>query len=387
MAADSEPESLSLNDLLRDTQAMRISGHDDASSNVTESDMDEYAHLVDDAVSFLDERDGSPSAVPPFPARGHCRYGNDCRFRHVAASSADKANGHRRSNNAGTGAYKLPIPCRNWTSSGSCPWGDQCRYQHVTADAGSAHSHPPTASKENKEAETNGAKAQPGDVLSADNSELLSENDTLLSTSDDGDGDPAETTETSDSPHQQQQQQPAMPAPQRPRANTSDAGTSRATCRYWASSGRCRWMDRCRFQHDVETRGANQQQQQQQQQQQDPSSSAGDSASDVDPYTAHFVNQLKMEAMLLKTMGRGDYDPSLEDSDETGMCGFSADEVMELLAQGVKPWEEDARMVMDALTMYPDDDDDDYYYDDDDAYAYYGYGVEVDDDDADHPWY
>jgi len=44
----------------------------------------------------------------------------------------------------------------------------------------------------------------------------------------------------------------------------------------------------------------------------------------------------------------GSDDDDMED-DEEGMLGFSASDVMELAAQGVHPWDDDAGAVLDAL--------------------------------------
>jgi hypothetical protein len=38
-----------------------------------------------------------------------------------------------------------------------------------------------------------------------------------------------------------------------------------------------------------------------------------------------------------------------DDDDDSGYGGFSADDVDELMSQGVKPWDEDAGAVLDAL--------------------------------------
>ncbi|KAF7797276.1 hypothetical protein EIP86_008471 [Pleurotus ostreatoroseus] len=47
----------------------------------------------------------------------------------------------------------------------------------------------------------------------------------------------------------------------------------------------------------------------------------------------------------------GQYD-DFDDDDDGGMLGFSSDEVQELLAQGVKPWDDDAADVMAALRSF-----------------------------------
>ena len=47
-----------------------------------------------------------------------------------------------------------------------------------------------------------------------------------------------------------------------------------------------------------------------------------------------------------------DYDDDDDDDDdyEGGVCGFTGAQCNELLAQGVKPWDDDAHAVLDALS-------------------------------------
>ncbi|KAJ4481297.1 hypothetical protein J3R30DRAFT_3466667 [Lentinula aciculospora] len=83
----------------------------------------------------------------PFFARGRCRYGDRCRWRHDATtmvatavnlpSSAPVAASHPEVQSPGfstqipnaTRAHTLPKPCFAWRK-GSCAKGDQCRYAH-----------------------------------------------------------------------------------------------------------------------------------------------------------------------------------------------------------------------------------------------------------------
>ncbi|KAI8048878.1 hypothetical protein BDF22DRAFT_778968 [Syncephalis plumigaleata] len=414
-----------------------------------DSDLEEYEHMVNDAVTLLHERNRSPlehdwleaSSSPPtessfttmsrrrfplpatattstattsndhtnrsdiciFYQRGNCRYGTECRFRHMnTTTSTDKStNTHRRSSDVNSTTYQLPIPCRYWISSGDCPWGEQCRYQHLTADALLALEH--ASNEEDKVLNTN---TKSSDEYSHYDSDLLSENGTLLSESDNDDNDDDNDNDDDDDGHDTATSTTAVDTPngllqpdglvsrsngeleqndtatsppshasnppltQRRRANTSDAGTSRATCRYWASSGRCRWLDRCRFQHDLETRGINQHQQ-------DTVFFTDHAGIDAAIYN-HGYSRGQVEGDengLPTTTIDAEADPTICENEERGMCGFTADEVMELLAQGVSPWDEDAWRVMEALTIYSDDDYDyDDYYEDYEGYeGYEGY--------------
>jgi hypothetical protein len=299
----------------------------------------------------------------------------------VNTTGTDKSGTRRRSNdanaiNASNTTYQLPILCRYWTSSGNCPWGEQCRYLHLTPDALSALQH--TQNEEDRILKTN--ERSPYEYSNYD-SDLLSENDTLLSESDeDNEEEEGHETATSttavDTPNGLLQSDglvsrnngeleqdaitrstlslpPPPPPTQRRQANTSNAGTSRATCRYWANSGRCRWIDRCRFQHDLETRGVNQYQQ--------ATIFFTDNAStDTDMYTNWCRQQFEGEEeeeenVLRATTIDTDVDSSNYENEEAGICGFTADQMMELLAQGMPPWDEDAWRIMEALTIYDDD--------------------------------
>ncbi|KAJ3878195.1 hypothetical protein F5051DRAFT_237090 [Lentinula edodes] len=81
----------------------------------------------------------------PFFARGQCRYGDQCRWRHDAVAAI--ATAVSRSNSASLAASNAKIqtpseskvqlqvkPCFAWRK-GSCTKGDQCRYSHDPAEA------------------------------------------------------------------------------------------------------------------------------------------------------------------------------------------------------------------------------------------------------------
>lgn len=125
-------------------------------------------------------------------------------------------------------------------------------------------------------------------------------------------------------PAQSKQEQPTMDSvnrnarPKAPRAQErrSEPANNRPTCRYWLR-GSCTWGSRCRFAHPALT-----------------SANMNTTArADRNRYYSSY--------------GDDDFEGEMEE--RMNNCGFTNDELDELLCQGVKPWEDDAWDVLDAL--------------------------------------
>ncbi|KAI9596183.1 hypothetical protein BDF19DRAFT_438370 [Syncephalis fuscata] len=390
-----DTQGLNLSTTEHITNSHLINGHL-TSNSLADSDLEDYVHMLGDVVSYLYENgeheglradvtsptepnfsnigrrrfplpnnmtnrhnttnDSNSSNRRPdiciFYQRGNCRHGSECRFRHIDTTS-DRLDTNRRLNDTNNTCHQLPIPCRYWTNNENCPWGNQCRYQH------------PSVLSTNSDEE---ATSTHFNDENEDADDLFSESGTLMSDNDDDETvtiTPSTTATAADTPTQlsqldtngqsidthslsntlqvQQQQQ------QRRRANTSDAGTSRIACRYWVGSGRCRWVDRCRFRHDPETRGPNHRYHDQ------DDIINGHIGHDTDMHLPSWDMYRANEEAMMASLLENTLDPSLSDGEEAGMCGFTADQVMELLSQGVKPWDEEAWLVMEALGAYDDD--------------------------------
>ncbi|RKP06204.1 hypothetical protein THASP1DRAFT_31979 [Thamnocephalis sphaerospora] len=246
-----------------------------------------------------------------FYQRGECRNGADCRFRHVdgfgdggdaLGSGGPRTDGRRPSNRgmADTQAHGVPVLCRYWATPGGCHWGDQCRFQHPSAMRASGGG-----------GDGSDAEGESGTTARIGASSTTSSSTMPLSRTSSRGGGRGGSSHRIVNP-----------------AALGHAPSSGITCRYWASSGRCRWADRCRYRHDPEMRGQR-----------------GRELlmlGALDP---------EEEGMMHWTLNdlEEEFEHRMMDSTEDGDCGFTADEVLELLSHGVKPYDDDAWETLFAL--------------------------------------
>jgi hypothetical protein len=215
--------------------------------------------------------------------RKDCRHCEECRDRHIdTTGNIEHPSYHLQPTNNTPNRYPLDNfntttesefynapPCRYWISNGTCSWGEQCRFSHslflrAVNEAGS-------------DVEDEASKFTRSISRASSRGVNLG-------------------------------RYGGTHSPQH------------VTCRYWSSSGRCRWVDRCRYRHDAETRGQR----------------ARELLAQgmVDPQDEGVISWLLHD--LEEEVERK------RDQQEAGECGLTAEQVLEALSQGVEPYDDEA---------------------------------------------